>query len=1097
MQSLKNNAEYLHNSVMSVQIDNAFPRVISYTLAGKSLNGDISKRPYVVINGCTVHPSVTFIKNSFSKATYTLTLEVPSEYINAILTVEIEVIENTVRYRIVRIDNRNDYDRSAHTIDNPKKLIETIAFPDLFFVSVDSTHDNPRLDGARMSTATQKSGDEHYRIIHPMETMQKGYMYAFVCTSELCAGVWTNAQYSQEDNPRDVSRLQARIQTADSVTYAGIAVSPWIYQRHHNGYVPHERMLELPEVRIAVTADANNDGIVDWNDGAIAYRAIMHNPYKCGEVPELVFQRIVMNFGSQAQNPFLMTVDGIKKIALHTDGLGQAVLLKGYGSEGHDSGHLDYAGIGSRIGGLKDFKSLLEKAPKYGARIGIHINASETYPESKYFSEPLLRKKDGKYVYGWNWLDQAINIDSSYDLFHGRYERLAELKDAIGGGLDFIYVDVWGNSQSGDNGAWATHQLAKEINELGWRFAIEWSHSGEYDSTFQHWAVDLPYGGKEAKGINSAIARFIRNHQKDAWIGNYPEYGGAADFPLLGGYELKDFEGWQGRSDYRAYITTVFTTGLPTKYIQHFTVTKWVDGKPVEMSDADGTYTWTPEMEIELTNEQHDKLIITRGSNNPADTAYRSRTLTLNGRVILDGSAYLIPWNWDSAGRRLPPEKEKCYYFNTQAGETLWQLPEQWQLPALTVYELTDVGRINEMLVPVKDGVLRLHLAAGSPYVIYKEPQPPLFPAIQWSEGMHIYDAGFNSGCLDGWTIDGDASKASIVLSHGANKMLKIADNTASVALSRQLTDLQPNTQYAAYIGVDNRSDSKATLSITTEGRILSNYTKRSIAKNYVQAYAHNTLMHNATVDGESYFQNMYVFFTTGKNADSVRLTLSKEAGEGAAYFDDIRIVENNSMMYGGKHDTGDGVFTQNFEAVAQGIFPFVIGDAEGVEDNRTHLAEKHEPYTQRGWNGKKISDVISGNWSVKTNGLTGAEKIIYRTIPQNIRFEPGQDYRISFDYEAGSSGTYAVIQGDEHGIDSALTVPLDDTWRKSSHAVRYSFILKGKPSGESWFGIFSTAVKADTEVTSGADAAFRSYGDFILDNICIEKSETGCRTTH
>ena len=27
---------------------------------------------------------------------------------------------------------------------------------------------------------------------------------------------------------------------------------------------------------------------------------------------------------------------------------------------------------------------------------------------------------------------------------------------------------------------------------------------------------------------------------------------------------------------------------------------------------------------------------------------------------------------------------------------------------------------------------------------------------------------------------------------------------------------------------------------------------------------------------------------------------------------------------------------------------------------------------TQKGWNGKVINDVIEGNWSLKTNGLTG-----------------------------------------------------------------------------------------------------------------------------
>ena len=100
---------------------------------------------------------------------------------------------------------------------------------------------------------------------------------------------------------------------------------------------------------------------VDWQDGAIAYRSIMNNPQGWEKVKNITAYRIAMNFGSQAQNPFLMTLDGIKKINLHTDGLGQGVLLKGYGSEGHDSGHLNYADIGKRIGGTEDFKALIEK----------------------------------------------------------------------------------------------------------------------------------------------------------------------------------------------------------------------------------------------------------------------------------------------------------------------------------------------------------------------------------------------------------------------------------------------------------------------------------------------------------------------------------------------------------------------------------------------------------------------------------------------------------------------------------------------------------------------------------------------------------------
>ena len=51
----------------------------------------------------------------------------------------------------------------------------------------------------------------------------------------------------------------------------------------------------------------------------------------------------------------------------------------------------------------------------------------------------------------------------------------------------------------------------------------EWGGANEYDSTFQHWATDLTYGGEGAKGENSDVMRFLRNHQKDSWVGDYPD----------------------------------------------------------------------------------------------------------------------------------------------------------------------------------------------------------------------------------------------------------------------------------------------------------------------------------------------------------------------------------------------------------------------------------------------------------------------------------------------------------------------------------------------------------------------------------------------
>ncbi|MGT2936250.1 endo-alpha-N-acetylgalactosaminidase family protein [Streptococcus caprae] len=821
----------------------------------------------------------------------------------------------------------------------------------------------------------------------------------------------------------------------------------------------------------------------------------MNNPQGSESVPDLVAYRIAMNFGSQAQNPFLMTLDGIKKITLHTDGLGQSILLKGYGSEGHDSGHLNYADIGSRIGGAEDFKTLIAKAQAYGAKLGIHVNASETYPESKYFNPERLRKNaDGTYNYGWNWIDQGINIDAAYDLANGRFERFEDLKAILDEGLDFIYVDVWGNNQSGDNGAWATHMLAKEINDNGWRAAFEWGYAGEYDSTFQHWASDLTYGGYTLKGINSNIVRFLRNHQKDSWVGDYVTYGGAANNPLLGGYNMQDFEGWQGRSDYRGYMTNLYKNNIPTKFIQHFKVTKWTNGEAVTMTDNGKTYQWTPEMEIKLKDDAGRELVITRKSNNVSDAGYRERTMTLNGRKVYDGSAYLLPWDWDANGKALEENNKKLYYFNTASGSTSWELPDDWKTGPVYIYKLTDTGKTEERQLTVTDGRVTLEGEANIAYVLYRTQQTN--QDVKWSEGMHIVDQGFNSGNLNSWTIS-HRDKAEIVRSQGDNPMLALYANTETVTVSQPLTDLKPNTSYAVYVGVDNRSEAEAGITVKVGDKEISNSTKTSLALNYVKAYAHNTLRKNATVGNRSYFQNMYVFFTTGEDVSNVTLTLSRSGetseSNGKVYFDEVRIFENASTMYDGEHDfSKTKVFFQDFENTPQGIFPFVIGGVEGVEDNRTHLSEKHEPYTQRGWNNKVISDVIDGKWSLKTNGLDGGQDLLYQTIPQNFKFEAGKTYRVSFDYEAGSDDAYAfaVGSGEYRSPDQLTLYPLKNTWQGSEKAGKADYIITGNQAGDGWIGIFSTSTEANTQGTSGNDANFRGYKDFILDNLKIEEIE-------
>ena len=1102
----------LSTSDMDVYASTTFPSVVKYemkkgSLKGKTFYGQTDKVNTVKINGTAVELSDADVKATFAddKATYVMTVK--GNDIDAVITAELVAKDNTLAFNITKIENKLEDTATGHPI-------QTIEIPNQSLISVRSSQNGANFKGAAMSSNTKVSGDEYVEVTDAT-SLNKDYMYGFVSNDEMSAGLWSNSENDGRSVATTVTggskntRVQAVTAQKEDYVTLGLGSTAWYYHRvvtdsQNRSYVVKET--EMPKAKVIIAGDMNDDAQIDWQDGAVAFRSIMNNPYKSEEVPELVAYRIAMNFGGQAQNPFLTTLDNVKRVALNTDGLGQSVLLKGYANEGHDSAHPDYADIGKRIGGADDMNTLMTEGAKYGAKFGIHVNAGEMYPEAKAFKDDNVRRDpNGSLRYGWNWLDQAVGLDSIYDLATGEREaRFDALEKLVGTNLDFVYVDIWGNNTGSSNDdSWQTRKLSKEINDNGWRMANEWGVANEYDATFQHWATDLTYGGSNQKGENSEVMRFLRNHQKDSWVADYPSYGGAAMMPLLGGYNMKDFEGWQGRNDYDTYITNLYTHDLTTKFIQHYKIVKWVDGDPVTAGDATN---WVPDMEITLKNDDGDTLVLTRGSNDFSSDAYRERTMTLNGKVIAQGApskgdrtdsdiqngrkkgteSYLLPWIWDSeSGEKVAASKEKLYHWNTAGGTTTWEVPDGWEnLKSVKVYKLTDLGKTDEKTVAVKNGRITLEAESETPYVVCKGEENNL--KITWSEGMHIVDAGFNGG-LDSleknWKKSGDG-EATIAKSQYSNPMLKLS---GKVSMTQELTDLKAGQQYAVLVGADNRSDAKATMTIKNGDDVLAtNYTTRSIAKNYVKAYTHSNS--SATVDGSSYFQNMYIFFTAPKSGD-VTLTIAREAGEGSSYFDDIRIVQNDSKNIT-TNEKGEVVkFEQNFEKSVQGLYPFVVGGIEGVEDNRIHLSERHDKYTQAGWDVKKMDDVLDGDWSVKINGLTQRSTLAYQTIPQNFRFEPGVTYNVSFDYQAGSDGIYAaaVGVGEYNGNVQLKELPMSMGKEKDGH---FTMQVTGDSTGQTWFGIYSTEKAPDLQGVSpdAAEANFGGYKELVLDNLVIEK---------
>ncbi len=171
--------------------------------------------------------------------------------------------------------------------------------------------------------------------------------------------------------------------------------------------------------------------------------------------------------------------------------------------------------------------------------------------------------------------------------------------------------------------------------------------------------------------------------------------------------------------------------------------------------------------------------------------------------------------------------------------------------------------------------------------------------------------------------------------------------------------------------------------------------------------------------------------------------------------FDNVRVVAARPVP---KRPRGTLVH-EDFEHVPQGWGPFVKGDAGGATDPRTHIAQRHAPYTQRGWNGKAIDDVIDGGNSLKSRGENTG--LIYRTVPHTVRFTPGRRYRVSFRYENEKAGQYAWI--------TAVDGPAPrETDRKdlpvATEPTTLAYEFTAPADGEAWVGLRKTGDDGEAE---------------------------------
>ncbi|WP_286752016.1 MULTISPECIES: endo-alpha-N-acetylgalactosaminidase family protein [Sphingobacterium] len=566
---------------------------------------------------------------------------------------------------------KNKVHLKLHNIRESKGFkVKTLAFPNHDLVSV-----KHNIANAQLSIAHGLEIDEFLNLSElEVDPVSKTAAVAILNTNHMAVSLISNSAYNAE-------QIRYRTFNDENSKFTSLFAEEWIIRGIDGFRFPD------PELTIVFSNDKNGDHRINWQDAAYELAKIFPKPYASESVRN-AYATITMNFASGGQYPFLRQLDNIKKFYLATDGFPQLLEMKGYQSEGHDSGHPDYAGnYNKRAGGYEDLKEMIAVAKRYHAAIGVHINHSEAYPEAKAYSDSIMTD-----VPGWSWLDQAYLINKKQDILNGSFEkRIQRLKFDLPE-LAFVYLDTYREER-----AIATYTSAL-FNKMGWGIWTEEPNIFYNSAIWTHYVPDA----------KSTIARFILHQYRD----------GFAQHPLLlGGYDRGasiGFMGWQKGRDFNQVIRNFFTLQLPYRYMMHFPL------KRINQEEA----------------------LFENGVKSTLQ--YGQQQLERNGRLMKKGNTVFIPWD--------PIREEKIYFYSDTSNTLSWQLPESWKSQSeVFLYKLSARGKtfVNRVAVDKADHSVQLHSEAGQGYVLYKQFEDHQ-EDVHWGEGSIVVNPGFDGG-LAGW----------------------------------------------------------------------------------------------------------------------------------------------------------------------------------------------------------------------------------------------------------------------------------------------------------------------------------------------------------
>ena len=988
--------QVIKSEQMKVVLDNNFPRVIRYEWNdGSTLVGEDEQLYIMEINGEKYVPEVT-CKTENNETIYTLEIK----DLGVKITLKMTVDKNKLRMEVTNIEES-------------KTKVKTINFPNHSLASVTSKENGQT--ASVLTTGDWNNIKESFEAVKDLSESSLGKTYAFINNDEFAVTINNNVIEGG-------NRINLSTENRDGYKKTGIGNGTWTYREEltmPEGYKVEE---ELPWSEVMITKDANKDNKVDWQDAAIQYRKNMKIP-RGGEDIKNNMSYIAMNIG-YTQNPFLRSLDMVKKISNYTDNFGQMFLHKGYQAEGHDDSIPDYGGhIGIRQGGIKDFNTLINESKKYNTKVGVHINATEytldafEYPEGK----DIVNEK----AQGWTWVDRSFYADQRKDITSGELFRRLDMLKADAPDLGWVYVDVYtGNG-------WNAHRLADKIDSLGFPLATEMNGPLEQDAIWTHWGGDPAYPNK---GNASQIMRFMKNHVQDTFLAN----------PLLKGNKHLLSGGWGTRHSVEGeYGTEVFYNQvLPTKYLQHFAITK-MDDKEVLFENG----VKSADEGNNINFYKDGRIVATTPKNTIGETGI--------GKTKL-----FLPWN--------PVEEdEKIYHWNPLGTKSDWELPESWKdKDTVELYELTDLGRKHVKEIKVKNGKVTLDVKKDTPYLVLpgkvKEER-----INDWGYGSQIKDPGFDSQTWNTWKKTSSAKNTDHIKIINENTARREGNDLVEITgkdakLTQSIDGLEPGTTYSVSAWVKNDDNRDVTLKVKSGSEKVEN----KITKGSLVRAGEASKFYGDT------FTRMEVEFTVPGGLTKADISL--EVGEGSrnskVFVDDFRIWEHP-----GKTNKDGYVFYEDFENVDEGVTPFYLAQDRGMS-NRTHLTEKSLDENKQ----KRMNWVLDGRFSLKSNQNPDEKGEILTTEEATFKLEKNKTYELGFIYSLADAKQGYTVNIKSKSQGTLLSIDLDATNVDTANG---KFTNAKEVAKE-----FTTGNTDDYYLTLDKKAASGDIVELIIDNIYIKE---------